>query len=196
MPGRSSMISLIHRIGRENDPKAFRELFDRHYSALVQYSSYIVGSLPLAEEIVSEVFVHLWKTRCKLTGVKDIKKYLYVAVKNKTIDYIRQSRNLTFISTDKKDLQEYIVYENPEDQCIVNELRSCLEQAVLSLPDKCRMIYRMIKEEHMKYADVAELLDISPKTVENQMIKAMKAIRSEIIRYYKADSFNLFKSSS
>lgn len=188
----------LYKIGKENDEKAFRKLFDQYYASLVHYSAYIIGSAPLAEEIVSEVFVLLWKSRQTLTNVKDIKRYLYTSTKNKTIDYIRRKKNLTFISVDKKDLREYVVYENPEDQCIEKEIRARLEEAVLKLPEKCRMIFRMVKEEQMKYDEVAELLDISPKTVENQMVKALKVVRAEIVRYYQADEqvFRIVKSAT
>lgn len=188
----------LYKIGKENDEKAFRKLFDQYYASLVHYSAYIIGSAPLAEEIVSEVFVLLWKSRQTLTNVKDIKRYLYTSTKNKTIDYIRRKKNLTFISVDKKNLREYVVYENPEDQCIEKEIRDRLEEAVLKLPEKCRMIFRMVKEEQMKYDEVAELLDISPKTVENQMVKALKVVRAEIVRYYQADEqvFRIVKSAT
>jgi len=196
MAQKSSKSSTLHKI--KNDEKAFRELFDKYYASLVHYSAYIIGSAPLAEEIVSEVFVSIWKSRGALPGIKDIRKYLYASTKHKTIDYIRRSKNLTFISVDKKDLKEYVEYANPEDQCIEKEIFARLEEAVLRLPEKCRLIFRMVKEEHMKYEEVAEVLDISPKTVENQMIKALKAVRAEIISYYKSDEriLKIVKSSS
>jgi RNA polymerase sigma-70 factor (family 1) len=171
-------------IAKENDEKAFRQLFELYYAPLVQYSTYITGSFSLAEEIVSEVFVSLWKNRLKLTEINDFKNYVYTSTKYKTIDYIRQAKNLTFISFDKKEFQECITYETPEIKYIEEEVRLKLESAILKLPEKCRMIYRLVKEEQMKYRDVADLLDISPKTVENQMIIAIRKIREEISSYY------------
>jgi RNA polymerase sigma-70 factor (family 1) len=178
----------VIQVAKDNDEKAFRKLFELHYAPLVQYSTYIIGSFSLAEEIVSEVFVNLWKNRLKLAEVQDFKKYIYTSTKNKTIDYIRQAKNLSFISLDKNELKEYITYSNPEETYIEEEVRLKLEAAILKLPEKCRMIYRLVKEEQMKYREVAELLDISPKTVENQMIIAMKRIREEISLYYNTSA--------
>lgn len=175
---------LILRVAEYSDERAFRQLFERYYAPLVQYSSYITGCFSLAEEIVSEVFVNLWKNRAKLAEVKNLKQYVYASTKNRTIDHIRQAKNLTFISLDKKDFEEYIIYDNPEKKYLEEEIKLKLQEVILKLPEKCRMIYRLVKEDQMKYQDVAELLDISPKTVENQMIIAMRRIREEIAAYY------------
>jgi RNA polymerase sigma-70 factor (family 1) len=188
----------IEQVANNNDERAFRRLFDLYYAPLVQYSTYITGSLSLSEEIVSEVFVNVWKNRLKLTGIKNFKGYIYTSAKYKTIDYIRQSKNLIFFSVEKHDFEEYIVLDNPEDKFIEEEMTNRLDAAILKLPGKCRMIYRLVKEEQMKYREVAELLDISPKTVENQMIIAMKKIRAEISSYYlfkhKDQKFTFFSN--
>lgn len=174
----------IVQVSRNNDEKAFRQLFEHYYAPLVQYSTYITGSVSLAEEIVSEVFVNMWKNRSKLSEVQDFKKYVYTSTKHKTIDYIRHAKDLSFVSIDKKDFEECIVYNNPEDQFVESEIRSRIEAVILKLPERCRIIYRFVKEDHMKYREVADLLDISPKTVENQMAIAMKKIREEIASHY------------
>jgi RNA polymerase sigma-70 factor (family 1) len=188
----------IEQVANNNDERAFRRLFDLYYAPLVQYSTYITGSLSLSEEIVSEVFVNVWKNRLKLTGIKNFKGYIYTSTKYKTIDYLRQSKNLVFFSVEKHDFEEYIVLDNPEDKFIEEEMTNRLDAAILKLPEKCRMIYRLVKEEQMKYREVAELLDISPKTVENQMIIAMKKIRAEISSYYlfkhKDQKFTFFSN--
>jgi RNA polymerase sigma-70 factor (family 1) len=188
----------IEQVANNNDERAFRRLFDLYYAPLVQYSTYITGSLSLSEEIVSEVFVNVWKNRLKLTGINNFKGYIYTSAKYKTIDYIRQSKNLIFFSVEKHDFEEYIVLDNPEDKFIEEEMTNRLDAAILKLPEKCRMIYRLVKEEQMKYREVAELLDISPKTVENQMIIAMKKIRAEISSYYlfkhKDQKFTFFSN--
>jgi RNA polymerase sigma-70 factor (family 1) len=174
----------IEQVANYNDEKAFRKLFDLYYAPLVRYSTYITANLSISEDIVSEVFVNLWKNRAKLCEIKNFKGYIYTSTKHKTIDNIRQSKNLVFFSIDKHDFEEYIIMDNPEEKFIEEEIIVRLDAAILKLPEKCRMIYRLVKEEHMKYRDVAELLDISQKTVENQMIIAMKKIRAEISSFY------------
>lgn len=180
----------ILQVSKEHDENAFRQLFDLYYAPLVHYSSYIIRSHSLAEEVVSEVFINLWNNRAKLLEVHDFKKYIYTSTKYKTIDYIRKAKNLTFIHLDKQDFEECIIYNNPEDIFIEEEVRERIEAAILRLPEKCRLVYRMIKEEQMKYNEVAELLDISPKTVENQMVIAMKRIREELLTYLNSNNEN------
>jgi RNA polymerase sigma-70 factor (family 1) len=175
---------LLEQVAIGSSEKAFRQLFDIYYDPLVHYASYIIGNSSLAEEIVSEVFISLWKNRSKLTEIHELKKYLYTSTKNKAIDYIRHAKSLSFISLNKMEFKECIEFETPEDKCIEKEIRTKLGDTILKLPEKCRMVYQLVKEEQMKYQEVAELLDISPKTVENQMIIAMKRIREEIAMYF------------
>lgn len=177
--------SLFYNVSAQDDEVAFRKLFDRLYAPLVQYSAYIVGNVAFAEEIVSEVFVKLWQNRKKVE-IRNLKKYLYTVTKHRTIDFVRQAKNLTFISFDKKDLKECVVFDNPENKYLETELRQKLEEAILKLPEKCRLIYRLVKEENMRYHEAAELLDISPKTVENQMTIAIRRIREETLKYLSA----------
>jgi RNA polymerase sigma factor (sigma-70 family) len=94
---------------------------------------------------------------------------------------------LLSLDAESDNYKEFITRRDPEKLLIEEELFNTINEAVLALPEKCKLVYRMVKEEGLKYKEVAELLDISPKTVDNQVNHAMKKIR-EVVLEYLSDS--------
>jgi len=166
----------------KNDGRAFEEFFNVLYPRFYRYAFLYLKSDVLCEEVVSDVFIKLWNARQKLNKVKQLEFYFFRSVKNQALTYLKRNANQPF------ELTEYIFsglidYREPENLLIAAELAEKIEQAISSLPNKCEAIFRMVREDGLSYKYVAELLDISPKTVENQMNIALKKLRIIIENY-------------
>ena len=162
---------------RNGDELSFREFIDFYYERFFRIAHYYVRNNENAEEVVMDVFSRFWYRRKKLPEILNFKNYAYSSVKNRSLNYLAKNR----ISTES--LNEYttcnmIEYVEPENLFLGRELARELEREVSNLPPRCQLIYRMIREDGLKYREVAEALNISLKAVENQMLIAMKRIRT------------------
>ncbi len=177
---------LVKRIAK-SDEAAFRELFNQYYPRLLNYTFVIVKNHESAEDIVLEVLHSVWEKRAKLNEIDRFENYLYVCTKNKTLDYHRRNTGLLNASFGRPHYEEYITHQNPEQHLLNKELTEIIDKAVLNLPEKTRLVYRLIKEDGLKYQEVADLLGVSAKTVNNQLLSAMKSIRSSVTDYFSSD---------
>ncbi len=173
----------ISKIALDSDQISFKHLFEYFYLKLYDYGFYLIGNSYHTEEAVSSVFISLWENRKRLTQIKNLQAYLYRSVKNKSITYFRDKSNHTFLSIHDYDIEERYENINPLDGMISQEMIEIFDQAIQGLPPKCRLVFSMIKEDGMKYHEVAELFEISQKGVEMHMIKALKHIRTELKNY-------------
>lgn len=168
---------------KKNDGKAFEEFFNLLYPRFYRYAYLYLKSDVLTEELVSDVFLKLWNVRDKLNEIKQLEFYLFRSVKNQALTYLkRNSRQPEPITEFIKS--KLVEYSQPESQLIDAELSDKIESAVNSLPQKCQTIFRMVREDRLSYKHVAVLLDISQKTVENQMSTALKRLKMVVEDYY------------
>lgn len=156
------------------DTQAFKELYDYFYAPLLQLALAIVHNREMAEEIVADVFIAVWKKKKNLPQVSNLKWYLYSATRNIALNYLRKYAHKKTLHLDEAYLPEYEV--NPEAQLISNEMMRHINMAISELPPQCRLIFKLVKEDGLKYREVAALLDISIKTVENQVGIALKKL--------------------
>ncbi|GAB3424640.1 RNA polymerase sigma-70 factor [Niabella aquatica] len=170
---------LIHAISENSDEQAFDELFRIYYPGLLSYTTALLKDQPVAEEICVDVMLKLWQNRKMLPTVRNLAHYLYIAAKHGAISYTRSKgyKDLRK-SISIEEAGEHFVYElsNHELRLIHKETFHQINTAISSLPPKCRLIFKLIKEDGLKYAEVAQLLEVSVKTVENQMTIAMKKL--------------------
>jgi RNA polymerase sigma-70 factor (family 1) len=172
------------QIACEGDEKAFAELFRHFYDRLLHFCIQYVHSREAAEEIVSDVFVKIWNRRLELEQVANLEVYLFVAVKNHSLNYLEQYSSLRISSINEETgLAELSNSVDPENTMEWKEILFRMDQEVSRLPDQCRRVFKLIKEEGFKYKDVAEILNISPRTVETQLFRAMKRL-NEVIGPY------------
>lgn len=171
---------LIIKCLRENDEEAFELLFKEHYKPLCLYMSYFIKQNDVVEQIVQDVFVNIWENRKTFSPKGNIKSYLYKSVKNKGLNYIKHEK--VKIKT-KEDLKAVYYSEevNIEKQFESKELLKLIEQQVDQLPEKCREVFVLVKFNGFSYNEASEILNISPKTVENQMGKALKKLREFLL---------------
>jgi RNA polymerase sigma-70 factor (ECF subfamily) len=167
---------------RSGDAAAYEELFRQYYPRLCTFAEKIVQSKQIAEEIVQEIFLKIWEHKATWTPRCPINMYLYRAAKNISLNHLKHEkvvrdweeeeiRNLSFEDSD------------PEKELYRNELSAAIRQAVDQLPERCRLTYILSRQEGLKYSEIAFVLNVSVKTVETQMGRALKTLRSLLSPY-------------
>jgi RNA polymerase sigma-70 factor (family 1) len=186
---------LLIRIA-EGDSDAFREFYDMYYLKVYRFSGYFVKSDNLREEIVSDIFFSVWQSRKKLPDVENIEAYLYTATRNKALYYLNNASPGNNVSLDDLPIGFTRDEETPESIIITEELKQELKKAVAELPERCKLIFLMAKEEGLRYKEIAGMLSISEKTVNAQMVIALRKIGETLRRYlYMFLLFSVFISN-
>lgn len=168
--------SLLQQIALQNSQAAYRQLFIRLHKPLIRFAYGILKSTDDAEEVVSDVFMSIWQNRLKLASIEAPLLYIYTSVKNRSINVLTKQKR-----QDAADAAQWLVplnsvSFNPEELMISQETVLRIRKAIDELPARCRLIFMLIKEDGLRYKEVAELLNISVKTVEAQMAIAMRRI--------------------
>lgn len=173
-------IILFTRI-REGDIKAFETLFRKYYSPLVFYSKSITSNSQAAEDIIQDLFYTLWKERAKITIFKSVKNYLYVAIRNRSLQYLQKEGRGLLYRDENKLTQEREHREIDASQSLeYKELEQLIQKIMATMPTRRAHIFKMHRLQNMKYKEIAKELSISEKTVEAEITKALKKLRKEI----------------
>ncbi len=170
---------LFMQISLHNDEQAFADLFRSQYAKLFRFSMQYVESAETAEEIVNDIFVKLWKYRGHLHEVKNPESYLFIGVKNQSLNYIKQYSRYK-VSAAENFLSQLVAADTPQQKLEWKEIAFQLAKAVDALPDQCRTIFKLVKEEGVKPQQVAAILNLSVRTVETQLYRATKRLHSVI----------------
>ncbi len=170
-------IELFNQL-KNNNSRALDELFCRYYQGLCHFSFQILKSVELAEEVVSDVFLNIWLKRDRIEIRTSLKAYLFTAVRNQSLNYNNKYSQMFFQDLEKLD-KENLISEFPADQSVNYESTKIRIEDILSkLPEKRQLIFRMSRFDELSYKEIAEILNISVNTVQNQMIKAIQYIVS------------------
>lgn len=156
---------------------AFNTLFDRYYVELCDFSFRIMGHKEIAEEVVADVFANIWLKRNHIFINTSLRAFLYRSTKNMTISYLRKKKNDILPLDDIIDFQSNLG-PKPDDDMIYEESLNSMERLLLHIPNKSRIVFKMHRFDNLKYREIAEVLDISQKTVEKHMGKALKILRT------------------
>lgn len=175
-----SIKDLQRRIAVYEDEAAYKELFFLLFPSLTRFAEGILQSKENAEEIVSDVFIAVWNDRAKLNKIDDLQLYIYVAVKNNAVRKAKQLNKNSTISLEHINVEMDSLYQTPEERMLSGETVGKIETAINNLPNKARLILKLAKEDRMKYKDIATLLNISVKTVDNQLAIALRKLASAI----------------
>lgn len=162
------------------DGIALRNLYNAYGNKLFHLAYAIVHSKETAEEIVEDVFIQVWKKRSHIATIENLVFYLFVATKNISCNYLRKYSRKKNFCLDELSLPYYHINVSPEDLLITSETLQGINKAINELPPQCRIIFKLVKEDGLKYKDVAALLNLNIKTVENQMGIALKKLHSSI----------------
>lgn len=169
--------TILERI-RTGDEAAFETLFRTHYAALVGFARKFVGDQDDAEELVQELFTKLWEGRQKLQLSAGWRPYLFRAAKNACLNYLKHQKVRELYQKENQDSAAATL--ETEQRLDQEELRARINAAVRQLPDRCRQAFELSRYEGLKYAEIAEHMGISPRTVEVQIGKALKLLREEL----------------
>lgn len=161
---------------RGSNTPSFNQLFRHYYARLVRFAIQLVHTREAAEEIVSDVFVKIWEKRVTLGEVRNLEVYLYVAVKNGCLNYC-EKYSVVHLQLDISGETELYDTGNTQKNLEMKELMHRLHMAVEQLPEQCRLIFKMVKEDNLSFREVAEILSISPRTVETQIYRAVKKLK-------------------
>jgi len=175
---------LLQKIAFENDQESFRMLYFQFYKKLYNLASFYLKSPEAVEEVVNDTFVTIWSNRHQLPAIVDFTSYIYKAGKNKSLNLLklRNLSNHLHLDDFADDIKDESL--NVEDQLIVSDLHQLIEKAVSKLPPQCKLVFKMIREDHLSHKEVAELLNISVRTIEYHMSIALKKL-SESLNYQR-----------
>lgn len=161
---------------------AFEQLFKTHFRGLHAYAITILKDEMMGEEIVQNVFYKFWEKREQLAIETSPKAYLYKAVYHDCLNYIKhkkvKSAHVMHVVRQSSDR-----VENASGKVLQGELKEHIHEAMNELPEQCRTIFQMSRYEGMKYQEIADEMDLSVKTIENQMGKALKLLRIKLVEF-------------
>ena len=166
---------LLSAISLNNDQTAYKELFILLHSRLKQFAFSILKSGEEAEELVSDIFIGIWEKRNKLTSIESPLLYFYKTAKNLAYNRISKMKKQP-INSDDWFIQFHSIYFDPEKLMMTEEMMRQIRNAVNELPPRCKLIFKLVKEDGLKYREVAELLHLSVKTIEAQMAIALRRL--------------------
>lgn len=167
---------LLSAIALYDDQTAYKELFILLHSRLKQFAYSILKSGEEAEELVSDIFIIVWQKRNKLISIESPLLYFYKSVKNHAYNRLNKIKRQQTVNPDDWFIQFQSIYFDPEKLMMTEEMMRQIKKAVNDLPPRCKLIFKLVKEDGLKYREVAELLQLSIKTVEAQMAIALRRL--------------------
>ncbi len=167
---------------RDNQESALEMLFRTYYTSLCRYAYAFLHDKDEAEEVVQKTFLGVWDKRQNLTIQTSIKSYLYTMVRNSCLNVIKHER-VKQVHEMYSKTQGEPVSSPPSDTMMATELEAKIYESMKALPEQCRIVFQLSRFEQLSYAEIAAQLNISVKTVENQIGKALKIMRTELKEY-------------
>ena len=177
LPGDQLLVTL-----QAGDITAFEMIFKTYYQPLCNYAYSFVHDRDEAEEIVQATFLSVWEKKDNLTIHTGVKPYLYAMVRNAALNVLKHEKIKQQHATVELAVAERSA-ESVTRTVMASELEDRIYKALNKLPEQCRLVFKLSRFEELKYAEIAEQLNISVKTVENQMGKALKIMREQLKDY-------------
>ena len=171
----------IFRQIKKGDEAAFSSLFDSYYTSLCFFANKYIGDMDMSRSVVQQVYVDLWEKREKIEISLSVKSYMFHAVRNRSVDYLRkQKKNIPLTSNNINENDSQTPFRDLVEE---SELNDRINSSINQLPEKCREIFILCRFEGLKYAEIAKKLNISIKTVEMQIGIALKKLRESLSDY-------------
>lgn len=167
---------------RDGDITVFEMQFKTYYQPLCHYAYTFVQDKDEAEEIVQSTFMSFWEKKEGIEIRTSSKSYLYSMVRNACLNVIKHEKIKLKHANEELAIAER-AHESVSQKVMANELELHIQQALEKLPEQCRLIFKLSRFEELKYAEIADQLNLSIKTVENQMGKALKIMREQLKDY-------------
>jgi RNA polymerase sigma-70 factor (family 1) len=176
----SDLTDIVKEIAVHDSYIAYKKLFGLLFPSIKRFSYSLLKSPELAEEVASDVMITLWRRRETIISINNIKVYAFVIAKNLCLNILKKNSGGRIVSLDDISVDLRVDNNTPEWILINDELRRSLNNAINELPTQCKIIFRLVKEDGLSYKEVAEILDISVKTVDSQLVIAARRLSFSI----------------
>jgi RNA polymerase sigma-70 factor (family 1) len=175
------ILLLWQRMSDDEYEKAYRMIFDYYYDRLLRFAVSYLSVREEAEEIVLDVFLNIWLHRKKLKKIQSPDTYLFISVRNRCLNHLRHFSHVHLRPADDESRTLNLPdRSDPQQEMERKHLHRVLDEAIAQLPFQCRIVFQLIREEHMTYKEVAEILQISVRTVETYLQRALQKLRSTL----------------
>ena len=176
-----------------DDEVAFELLFRRYYIRLCGFANKFIANPAESEEIVQEVFLNIWNKRDQLKLDDQIRPYLFKSIQNLCFNFLEHKKVIdTYYSVIEVVYKNQAANFNTYESVFYSELQTRVDVAIGTLPEQCRKVFQMSRQEGLKYNEIAEKLGISVKTVETQMSRALSKLKEELRDYLVLIILGLF----
>ena len=171
----------LRKMSEQDSQTAFRDFYDMTYDRLFRIAFYYTHHEEWSQEIVLDVFMKLWEHRKQLLEITNIEDYCFILTKNASLNYLeKEAKHMPQSSGQLSESTSHT--DSPEETLISDELFARYVKALDRLPERCREVFIRVREEKQSYAQVAEELGISIKTVDAQLQKALARLREMLLR--------------
>ena len=171
----------LREMSEDSSEQAFHSFYDLTYDRLFRIAYYFVQNHDLAQETVLDAFMNVWNARSGLLQIANIEDYLFVVTKRAALNTLKKEERHVTQDRDVVDLSDTTeTGTTPEHILITEELFARYVKALDRLPERCREVFILIREEGLSYAEVAERLNISENTVDAQLQKATARLRQSL----------------
>jgi RNA polymerase sigma-70 factor (family 1) len=170
----------ILKLISEGDSQAFRTLYMHYYNRLFQFAIMFLHSEDASEDVVEDVFFILWKERSMLTAIPNFHAYIYQSVRNGCLNVLKSGYISKRDDIPEHELQIKISDNTPLDELSYKELHTTITKTINALPERCRIIFKMAKDDELSHREIAEALSIKICTVERQLLLAKNKIKQAI----------------
>lgn len=177
---------------RNGNKTAFESVFKMYYSHLCSYANKFVLDVDVSEEIIQELFFQIWQKKEDLNITTSLKSYLFRAAHNSSLNYIKH-KNIQLKYQEQTLAQQQDIFYEQTVSSELNDLQERIRQAIDKLPTERRKVFVLNRYDELSYKEVADKLNISVKTVENQIGKALKFLREELKDYLPVLMFFYFE---
>ncbi len=176
MPINKHLHGLIVSLARSDSKAVYKEIFEILFPQVKNFVQGIVKSPDLAEEIASDVLFMIWTQRSQMVAVKNPKYYAFVAAKNRALNEINKGKGSRLVYLNDIDFDIALQKSSPEAIFIHGEMVDKLQKSIDSLPKQCKTVFKLVREEGFSYQEVADMLEISPKTVAAHLMHATERL--------------------
>lgn len=166
---------LINRLS-QGEYSAFSELYDQYWASLYGFVNSKINNSEAAEDILHDLFLSLWKNRERLVEVESLEAYMYTSCRYLIIAFLRKEART--VQSDDKAFVEIEDSQTPlEDRLHYRHVLDQLHSEVEKLPEKCRQVFRLSREQHLTNLEISQQLGVTESTVENHINKALRRLR-------------------
>lgn len=168
---------------KEGNTEALRAIHDLYYSSLRSFAGGLLGDVPAAEDIVTEVFVTLWRKQRDFDTLSNIKAFLYISTRNACINYIKKSQRDSVLKTGLSNYRSADTEEFVLNEMIRTEVMQEIYAAIEALPSQCRRVFKMSYIEGLNNSEIAGKFKISINTVKNHKVRALGLLRLKVLQF-------------